>query len=126
MRKCTLSALRPKYNDLEKEINDLEEELNALKEKHEAMDDVIGALENDCDPDESDMEKIGDYTPDWKTDPVPDYERGRIETLLAYGPLSGPEIADLEQMLEDDDFDRRRYQEIYNAHLATIHAHDDE
>jgi chromosome segregation ATPase len=126
MRKATLSALTPKCNDLEREITAMEEELEEMKKRHEAMDDVMDALEADNDPDEADMEKIGDVIPNWQTDPVPDYEKGRIETLLAYAPLCGTEIADLEEMLEDDNFDRKRYQEIYNAHLATIHAHDDE
>lgn len=126
MRKAILEALRPKYNDMEKEILELEEELEEMKKKHETMDDVIGALENDCDPDPGEMESLGGIAPSFTTDPVPDHERGRIETLLAYAPLCGTEISDLEEMLEDDHFNRRRYQEIYNAHLATIHAHDDE
>jgi hypothetical protein len=126
MRKATLEALTPKYNDLEREIADMEEELEEMKKRHEAMDDVMGALEADNDPDEEDMERISDVIPDWHTDPIPDYEKGRIETLLAYAPLCGTEITDLEEMLEDDNLDRKRYQEIYNAHLATIHAHDDE
>lgn len=125
-RKEILALLKPKYDALANEIAEMEDELQELTTKHEAMDDVIGALENDCDPDEDDLLAVSEDLPKVVTNPPDSHEKGIMETLLAYGQLSGTEVADLEAMLEDDNLDSRRYQEIYNAHLSTIHDHNDE
>lgn len=121
VRKARIDWAQKRVDEIASEISGLEDEISELEDEKDSLNTMIDALED------GEEVPVGDDEPaEFNIDPVPDYERGRIETLLAYGPLSGPEIADLEQMLEDDDFDRRRYQEIYNAHLATIHAHDDE
>lgn len=76
------------------------------------------------DEDDGLMDQDGDFC--IFSNPVTDDERGIIETLLAHAPLTGAEADDLQEMLDDDDLVTRRYQEIYNSHLATIHAHDGE
>lgn len=122
-RKTLLKLLQPKYDALASEISDLEDELVELNHKHEAMDNVISALENDNDPDEDDWETASKDLPGFTVNPPNDSEKEVIDLLLEHASLSGGERVDLEAILEDDDLDPRRYSEIYQNHLHTIHQH---
>lgn len=121
-REDMLKKLDEKKMEVEFEIEEAESELHNLKEKLGVIEDAIDDMENGETIDEDELSDLG-IEDIRNIIPLHEDEIFAAETLLRNAKLTGAERSDLEEMLEDDDLDRSRYQEIVNSHLSILHAH---